>query len=792
MSSINLNVGASAFEQLRAINTMAQSTSGSISGRIGLINQANGQARVIKFNTHIGERLFGAAKTADMQSSCDELRERICGLLDTLAKEGKIGAELCEKLKASVNNGKSKKLLDRSIVANVIKDVETAANTNRKEGDRLVSLHGSEYDMYDSVSTDRQTDFDTVISGGEVKPKTITVEKKAPDSARFGKTTEEIKKNIRYNDNLKLPSEEKLDKMGWNSKKSAVSKSLVNDLKRVEFDDELKEDLKKVDIKLQTQKDFKDRIEDVNSTKHATTKATFDDFFEVVQGGTADVAKKVLDAELAKDPDAVKNNKVRLAAQIFADNTLFLCGIDDGWTTQEEALAYATNNKAFQKLIADGKVELCNIGTEKSPTWRWKYVDGDGALSAVDSYIFKGQLERTGNLNKLDQPIDLDWDFAAMPSLRTDGEHRDIRGNLEYLCKCRGIPASPMTAQLENAKKFIETLVDQLDKKKALGEGDGNTNKLVKEAMKLLMFAGDNDGFKIFSDKPEQEAQKLIDLVKSGKCNEKGADGLSLLDKANANYKSTLLKVVSGWVATARERGVTHFIGGAAGLGAFANDEDVVADALAEAFAKHGGDMKFVYAQYEIGVDAKAEKFKQRFMARFKEIRTRQPQTGNVGNAGEIPPPQQSDEEKFAKVMEDFDLEDVDRVAVYEKTTDAAGTVSENIKKILDGDLLVNKKTASLETYLNGLYRMLFDGPKGSKVDNDAQRVIRDDLDELKKVAEKLSSKDKSVMQDGIKKLRERLESAMKYWINRQSSPIQGGQNAYREFLTSLELGLSS
>lgn len=105
--------------QLGDINLMAQSTR-TIKGQIGMLG-----GRVVKFNTHWSERRSAAGDLAAMTTSCDNLRERMCGLLNKVL-EGPEHAELRKKLTDTIMKGKNVKLLDRAIVAGVIDEVEKA------------------------------------------------------------------------------------------------------------------------------------------------------------------------------------------------------------------------------------------------------------------------------------------------------------------------------------------------------------------------------------------------------------------------------------------------------------------------------------------------------------------------------------------------------------------------------------------------------------------------------------------------------------------------------------------
>ena len=162
MSSVALNSRATSLEQLQTINRMAQSTKGTATGRIGLLD-----GHVIKFNTHWQERLFGSSASPEMIRSCDNLRSTICDLIDkTLVGRD---SDLAQSLKAKILAGENKSLLDRSVVASVIQDVENSVNADaaRYESSWLSSSTGKSTSFKNvkrEVSDNRES--------GEVAPRT--------------------------------------------------------------------------------------------------------------------------------------------------------------------------------------------------------------------------------------------------------------------------------------------------------------------------------------------------------------------------------------------------------------------------------------------------------------------------------------------------------------------------------------------------------------------------------------------------------------------------------------------
>lgn len=139
MSSVGLTSnGTSALDQLRTINLMAQSSNGKeAAGRIGLLN-----GRVVKFNTHLGERLFGERKSADMINACNDLRKTLGDLVDkALEGHAELASELKEKLGCGPKTSKS--LLDRSVVAKVIDQIQKTVGEQLAPEEAELKAHSS-------------------------------------------------------------------------------------------------------------------------------------------------------------------------------------------------------------------------------------------------------------------------------------------------------------------------------------------------------------------------------------------------------------------------------------------------------------------------------------------------------------------------------------------------------------------------------------------------------------------------------------------------------------------------
>lgn len=133
----------SAQNQMTEIARMAygsgifEGTSGG-KGNIGLITGADGQARVIKFNTHSYER--GGAATEDQIKSSNALRAQLLAIADTLKPE--VVGDLRKKL--GLGEGEDvascKKLLTRSVVASALKMIDKNAMSNAMKGVNASSL----------------------------------------------------------------------------------------------------------------------------------------------------------------------------------------------------------------------------------------------------------------------------------------------------------------------------------------------------------------------------------------------------------------------------------------------------------------------------------------------------------------------------------------------------------------------------------------------------------------------------------------------------------------------------
>lgn len=128
--SIELNRNASIVDQLKTIASMAYGSREGDAGGAGRIGMLNG--RVVKFNTHLGERLFGAKADQRMYDSCNNLRRTLSEIArqslgntdDRLLRE--VNRLLGVADDGQVTKGSARSLLDRKVVATVINKLADA------------------------------------------------------------------------------------------------------------------------------------------------------------------------------------------------------------------------------------------------------------------------------------------------------------------------------------------------------------------------------------------------------------------------------------------------------------------------------------------------------------------------------------------------------------------------------------------------------------------------------------------------------------------------------------------
>ena len=112
--AIELQSGMSAMDQLKAIDSMARSSSGKIAGNIGLVD-----GHVVKFNTHWSERLFSRT-TDQMRDASNAMRDTLRGLVGQIFGRNQ---EKIAQLNALIDGNGDRSLLDRAVVARVIDEV---------------------------------------------------------------------------------------------------------------------------------------------------------------------------------------------------------------------------------------------------------------------------------------------------------------------------------------------------------------------------------------------------------------------------------------------------------------------------------------------------------------------------------------------------------------------------------------------------------------------------------------------------------------------------------------------
>lgn len=118
-------------------------------GRIGILTGSDGRTHVVKFNTNLGERLFGSSKTDSMIDSCNRLRTELVNLAAEAGLDDREMAKIRAKLGLDNGTDRPKSLLDRTIVAQVVtmigkesaqSDVWNVARTNAEKSSKDMSF----------------------------------------------------------------------------------------------------------------------------------------------------------------------------------------------------------------------------------------------------------------------------------------------------------------------------------------------------------------------------------------------------------------------------------------------------------------------------------------------------------------------------------------------------------------------------------------------------------------------------------------------------------------------------
>ena len=158
--SIQLNSNSAAFEQLAAINAMAQSSTGKIAGNMGLVG-----GRIIKFNTHFSERLFGSTTEA-MRAASDDLR---VVLKDLIGKVMLGDRAKTEELCRMIDGKGDRSLLDRKVVAKVIEKAQAYTGQSMMPDADAIAAHSSRSRATDFASANLAAARDTVRAQFEAK-----------------------------------------------------------------------------------------------------------------------------------------------------------------------------------------------------------------------------------------------------------------------------------------------------------------------------------------------------------------------------------------------------------------------------------------------------------------------------------------------------------------------------------------------------------------------------------------------------------------------------------------------
>lgn len=124
--SLLKNVALMAADHTEAGKSLEKMSGGS--GRIGILN-----GRVIKFNTHVGERLLGPSANEEMYNACNELRRNLLDASMALIGDN---SRAIAKIKSLLNISQDgnrmpqKQLLDRSVAMKVLKEISKNSGFN--------------------------------------------------------------------------------------------------------------------------------------------------------------------------------------------------------------------------------------------------------------------------------------------------------------------------------------------------------------------------------------------------------------------------------------------------------------------------------------------------------------------------------------------------------------------------------------------------------------------------------------------------------------------------------------
>ena len=305
--------------------------------------------------------------------------------------------------------------------------------------------------------------------------------------------------------------------------------------------------------------------------------------FSSMAGGTAEIVQTI----------ARENSNAQICTQIAADATHWGCGVFVPWNTQEESTVKNADPELGAHLMGKGLIKPEIFGEQL----RMRYTQGPNHLSTVAGWMTHTKYAGVEKSDLL---------FSSLPTFGNTFESWDLDGNTDFSCRVhqrrRGV--EPTDAERANVRACNDALYQKYGDDK-----NDVSDEQFKEAAYLLM-CGD---FDTLHGDPDTVVESVIKLVKSGEHKTVDATtGRSPLDKAKAVYEDTVRQSVRAWIATARKRGDTHFVGMAVGCQTFKNDTDVVAKIIAEEFVIGGGNMKYVYANY-LGMDFRAAIFEEAF-----------------------------------------------------------------------------------------------------------------------------------------------------------------------------------
>lgn len=290
------------------------------------------------------------------------------------------------------------------------------------------------------------------------------------------------------------------------------------------------------------------------------------------------------------------DSKAKICTQVCADAKHYACGVFVPWPTQEETVVRNMDPMASAHLKGKGLIRP-EIFTPPDPTkpkqYRLAYTHGENRLSTSSGYMMKSKL---GSVKS-------DFLFSSLPALGEEWQGMDTVGNTDYYCIAREQALGRKVSEVERAKanELFDYLCELRNTKR-----DGLNIGQFKTVMMYLMFSGVD----LAAGKKEDIVSNAINAVTK-----------DTYDKAKVakGYEDAIRKTIRAWIDTARNRGVTHFVGSAVGCGVFNNDVNIVSRVFAEEFVSRAGDMKFVYANFN-GTDNKSLIFKAAFNKAYADL----------------------------------------------------------------------------------------------------------------------------------------------------------------------------